>query len=79
MKTDFLVVFTTDGILYLLFGAFPLVFQVGHGFTPGEGGLAFIGVGVGMVIGVCINVQENGRYVKLMEKSGNGMVPPEVC
>jgi hypothetical protein len=31
------------GILYLFFGAFPLVFQHNHGFTISQTGLAFLG------------------------------------
>jgi hypothetical protein len=31
------------GILYLFFGAFPLVFQNNHGFTISQTGLAFLG------------------------------------
>lgn len=40
------------GILYLFFGAFPLVFQTNYGFNLWQTGLSFMGIGVGMVIGV---------------------------
>ena len=36
------------GILYMLFGAFPIVYQQNRGWSPGIGGLSFIGVAVGM-------------------------------
>ncbi|KAG6001298.1 hypothetical protein E4U21_004512 [Claviceps maximensis] len=40
------------GILYLFFGAFPLVFGVNHGFNAWQVGLSFIGILVGMVLGI---------------------------
>lgn len=40
------------GILYLFFGAFPLVFVNNHGFNLWQVGLSFLGIGVGMIIGV---------------------------
>lgn len=40
------------GILYLFFGAFPLVFQTNYGFNLWQTGLSFVGIGVGMVLGV---------------------------
>lgn len=38
------------GILYLFFGAFPLVFQNNHGFSLWQTGLTFLGIFVGMVL-----------------------------
>lgn len=40
------------GTLYMLFAAFPIVFQQGHGWNAGVGGLAFLGVLVGMLCSV---------------------------
>ncbi|KAJ6104646.1 hypothetical protein N7523_010966 [Penicillium sp. IBT 18751x] len=37
------------GILYIWFEAFPIVFELKHGFNPGENGLAFLGILVGAV------------------------------
>lgn len=39
------------GILYLFFGAFPLVFRVNHGFNQWQIGLSFLGIGLGMIAG----------------------------
>lgn len=39
-------------ILYLFFGAFPLVFENNHGFKLWQTGMAFIGIGLGMVMAV---------------------------
>lgn len=40
------------GILYLFFGAFPLVFKTHYGFNLWQSGLSFLGIGVGLIIGV---------------------------
>ncbi|KAL8417956.1 hypothetical protein RB594_001537 [Gaeumannomyces avenae] len=40
------------GILYLFFGAFPLVFSRNHGFVLWQTGMTFLGLLVGMVAGV---------------------------
>ncbi|KAJ1030566.1 hypothetical protein NDA16_001475 [Ustilago loliicola] len=65
------------GVLYSLFGAFPIVFQRGRGWSPGIGGLAFLGVLVGMLIALAyIIFYENGRYGRIADKHG-GIAPPE--
>ena len=58
------------GTLYLLFAAFPIVFQLGRGWSPGIGGLAFIGVAVGY------SMFDNRRYGRVAAAHG-GMAPPE--
>lgn len=50
------------GILYLTFQAFPIIFGEGHHFAPEFVGLSFIGLGVGMLIGLAIQPLFN-RYV----------------
>ncbi|KAK5072429.1 hypothetical protein LTR51_005065 [Lithohypha guttulata] len=64
------------GILYMLFGAFPIVFQQTRGWSQGIGGLAFLGVAVGMLIGVAYAIWDNSRYVKV-EDEHDGEAPPE--
>ncbi|KAF2215055.1 hypothetical protein CERZMDRAFT_105385 [Cercospora zeae-maydis SCOH1-5] len=64
------------GTLYMCFGAFPIVFQRGRGWSPGIGGLAFIGVAVGMIFAVSYSVLENKRYAKISDKH-RGFAPPE--
>ncbi len=44
------------GILYLAFQAWPFIFGINHGFDVQTTGLAFIGIGIGMVIGCALNV-----------------------
>ncbi|KIX09386.1 uncharacterized protein Z518_00465 [Rhinocladiella mackenziei CBS 650.93] len=64
------------GTLYLCFAAFPIVFQQGYGWNAGQGGLAFLGIMVGMLIGVAIIVFDNKRYARLHREAG-GSAPPE--
>lgn len=40
------------GIQYLTFQAFPIIFQDGHGFNVQETGLSFLGMGIGLFIGL---------------------------
>lgn len=64
-------------ILYSFFAAFPLVFQTLRGWNAGVGGLAFLGILVGMVSAlVYIIVYENPRYIRKGKESG-GLLPPE--
>ncbi|KAF8602641.1 MFS general substrate transporter [Ceratobasidium sp. AG-I] len=64
------------GILYGLFASFPIVFQRHRHFTPGQSGLAFLGIGVGIVIAVLIAPFQNKRYIRAVQKGG-GYAPPE--
>ncbi|KAF7897275.1 hypothetical protein EAF00_005503 [Botryotinia globosa] len=64
------------GTLYMMFGAFPIVYQVGRGWSAGIGGLAFCGVAVGMMIAVLYSVWDNKRYNATAAKQNNA-APPE--
>lgn len=65
------------GTLYLLFAAYPIVFQQVRGWSPGIGSLPFLGVLVGMMLAVVYTiVYENPRYVKVVDKCG-GRAPAE--
>lgn len=64
------------GTLYMLFGAFPIVFEEKRGWSQGIGGLAFCGVAVGMIIGVVYSIFDNKRYART-EREHNGEAPPE--
>ncbi|KAF4961565.1 hypothetical protein FGADI_189 [Fusarium gaditjirri] len=64
------------GTLYMLFGAFPIVYQQNRGWNSGVGGLAFLGIMVGMLLAVAYTIPQNQRYVKIEEKNG-GFAPPE--
>jgi hypothetical protein len=64
------------GTLYLLFGAFPIVYEQGRGWNPGVGGLAFLGVLVGMLLAVVYSIWDNKRYALAVKHAG-GIAPPE--
>lgn len=65
------------GTLYMLFGAFPIVFQQTRGWSEGIGGLSFLGVMVGMMIGVAYSIWDNKRYIKSAKAAPGGSAPPE--
>ena len=50
------------GTLYMMFAAFPIVFQQKRGWSEGIGGLAFLGVAVGMMAAVIYTIPDNNRY-----------------
>ncbi|KAJ5174188.1 Major facilitator superfamily multidrug transporter mdrA [Penicillium canariense] len=64
------------GTLYMLFGAFPIVYEIHRGWNQGISALAFLGVMVGMLMAIAYSIPENTRYGKLLEKNG-GYSPPE--
>ncbi|KAI1504251.1 major facilitator superfamily transporter [Biscogniauxia marginata] len=64
------------GTLYMMFAAFPIVFQRQRGWTPGVGGLAFLGVAVGMMAAVAYSGYDNVRYAKQSQSMG-GYAAPE--
>ncbi|BGP20179.1 hypothetical protein JCM10213v2_008314 [Rhodosporidiobolus nylandii] len=64
------------GLLYGLFSAFPIIWQQTRGFNDGEGGLVFIGVGLGTTVGALLNVWLQRHYRELVPK-WHGHPPPE--
>ena len=64
------------GTLYMLFGAFPIVFEQQRGWSQGISGLAFIGVAVGILLGVTYAVIDNKRYARV-EREHGGEAPAE--
>ncbi|ETW85534.1 major facilitator superfamily [Heterobasidion irregulare TC 32-1] len=72
-----LYISVTYATLYAEFSAFPIVFQEHRGFTAGEGGLAFLGIGVGVVLGTALAPIQNRLYWRAMDKSESGHAPPE--
>ncbi len=60
----------STGTLYLLFGAYPIVFQQVRGWSEGVGGLPFLGVALGMVLGVGFSGYANKWYIKAAAKNG---------
>ena len=56
------------GILYLFFGAFPVVFEVNHGFTVSQTGLSFLGIFAGMVAGAATDPLWHKNYSRLIKQ-----------
>lgn len=56
------------GILYLFFGAFPLVFEGNHEFTLSQTGLSFLGLFVGMILGCLTDPLFHWNYVRLVKQ-----------
>ena len=53
----------------VFFGAFPLVFQNNHGFTISQTGLAFLGLFVGMLVGITTDLFWRRVYNRLVQRS----------
>jgi len=62
------------GILYLTFQAFPIIFEEKHGFNIQCTGLTFLGIAVGMLLGLCTMPFWNRRYRRY--KDAHGEDPP---
>ncbi|KAH8815707.1 major facilitator superfamily domain-containing protein [Xylogone sp. PMI_703] len=64
------------GTLYMMFSGFPIVYQENRGWSPGIGGLAFLGIAGGMMLAVVYSLWDNKRYLKVAADHG-GTAPPE--
>ncbi|KAE9368868.1 MFS general substrate transporter [Stipitochalara longipes BDJ] len=51
------------GILYLFFGAFPLVFTTNHSFNLWQVGLTFLGMAIGILCGIATTPYWQKRYL----------------
>lgn len=70
------------GILYLFFGAFPLIFETNHNFTLSQVGLTFLGLFIGMITGILSDFIWRRNYSRLVrnreEVTGEkGVTEPE--
>jgi len=63
------------GLLYLLFTTITAVFQGRYGFSQGLAGVAFLGLGVGMMLGLVAFGLVSDKLVKKL--SVNGVTKPE--
>jgi hypothetical protein len=64
------------GTLYMLFDAFPIVFQEIRDWSEGIGSLPFLSVMIGMMLAVALNMYDNKRYIRIHKKH-HGFAPPE--
>ena len=65
------------GTLYMLFSAYPVVYQQYRGWSQGQGGLAFIGVAIGMLTASALTVPDNNIRYRKVARQFNGFAPPE--
>lgn len=56
--------------------AYPIAFQQERGWSPGIGGLSFVGIGVGVLIAIACEPIFR-KVINLHRKSDDGNVPPE--
>jgi multidrug resistance protein len=63
------------GTLYMLFAAYPIVFQQTRGWSEGLGGLSFLGVMVGILLSVPSMYLGHLRYKKLASKAQTRLSP----
>ncbi|KUI62879.1 putative transporter mfs2 [Cytospora mali] len=64
------------GTLYMMFPAFPIVFEGYKGWGPGPSGLAFLGITVGMIFALLYALADSRRYMRISDMH-NGMAPAE--
>ena len=64
------------GTLYMLFAAFPIVYEEKRHWNQGVGSLAFLGVLVGEFFGIFYSIYSNRQYRRVQDKH-NGFAPPE--
>jgi hypothetical protein len=66
------------GILYMLFGAFPIVYRVGRHWNEGISGLPFVAVAIGVLSAIAYVIfVDNKQYMKKVNDSGKGFTTPE--
>jgi hypothetical protein len=66
------------GILYMLFGAFPIVYRLGRGWNEGISGLPFVAVAIGIFLAITyVILYDNKQYMKKVKASGVGYTTPE--
>ncbi|KAI9734027.1 MAG: hypothetical protein M1834_002684 [Cirrosporium novae-zelandiae] len=63
--------------MYMLFAAYPIIFEKERGWSTGMSGLAFIGIAIGMFIAFGWMVWENQCYKKRARTYSKGIAPPE--
>lgn len=65
------------GYLYLLFTTITSLFEQQYGFSQGSAGLAFLGIGIGMLLGLVIFGATSDRIVTVLANKHGGERKPE--
>lgn len=63
------------GLLYLFLTAYPIIFQRIHGMNPGVGGLPYLGVIVGQLLGAVGIAATQPWILRKLEQTGGVMMP----
>ncbi|KAI5780430.1 major facilitator superfamily domain-containing protein [Geopyxis carbonaria] len=67
------------GILYLFFGAYPRIFGAVYHFTPSKSGLAFLGIGFGVLLSLPASHFSQKAYLRLQPTHGpEARLPPAI-
>lgn len=72
-----LYMFILYGYLYLIFTAMPGIFQNEYGFSTGQAGLSYLGIGTGCALGLLISGAASDRIVASLTKKHVGRFKPE--
>jgi MFS family permease len=66
------------GIMYILFTTFTFVFEQKYGFSTNIVGLVYIGLGIGMLLGLVVVGIYSDKIIKMLaNKHSNGELKPE--
>ncbi|KAF9894782.1 hypothetical protein FE257_004403 [Aspergillus nanangensis] len=63
------------GLIYALLGAYPVVFQGVYGMNMGVGGLAFVGLILGELLGGVYILMLQGEYARKLAANGDKPIP----
>jgi len=66
------------GLLYLFFTTIPSVFKEKYGFSTGLSGLAYLGIGLGFILGVASIAFTNDKLVMKLTRRNGGTFEPEM-
>lgn len=69
---------TLYGLLYLMFTTIPLVFTNTYGWSTELTGLAYLGLGIGMVLSLSLLLKGNDATVVKLRNKNNGVYEPEM-
>ncbi|PWY80812.1 putative MFS transporter [Aspergillus sclerotioniger CBS 115572] len=69
------------GTVYMFMGALPIVYNEDRGWNEGIGGLSFMGITVGIILGLVYAIYDNRRYMKLFisqTATAESRLPPAI-
>ncbi|KAH7274702.1 putative MFS transporter [Fusarium solani] len=69
------------GTIYMFMAGMPIVYNRERGWSEGTGGLAFIGIAVGIILGLAYAIYDNGRYMTLFlsnKATAESRLPPAI-